>query len=468
MKKTNFFIFLLIILIPLFIISCKNTDSKGGIGTEPYDDSVEDNNSLLSGTNEENNAETSDSGEGNNSATNTTIAKDNSIKIGFLYQETGNLSKMMDLVKKGFELGIGYMTTEELKVEGKPIKIIYKSTKDDIEVAKTNLKELYEKEGVILSVAATTNEIAKNITPIAKEYSKILFLDPSYEDDLTGTYWNKYIFKSSPNIYQRATALAKSINYSEEEVKAILITKDNENGKIASKAISKVFSDNSDYKASIVKHIEISNEDEFSTDGSSGLDFSPYIEEIKKANATHLVVFWDINEKEFSTAIKYSPLYPIIESGLKDSIKLFTEIPTQSILKTLDSKAEGIIGSTSYYYTYEWDMNEYLRTKANEVYSITQPDFYLCSGLTLASVIIEVLKRANGDFSTDNLIGLIKGKEFDSPKGFTKFREEDNQALQSMFIVKLINTDEGIIPEYYGDGELYNTDTEPPINNTNG
>jgi hypothetical protein len=53
---------------------------------------------------------------------------------------------MMDLVKKGFELGIGYMTTEELKVEGKPIKIIYKSTKDDIEVAKTNLKELYKKK----------------------------------------------------------------------------------------------------------------------------------------------------------------------------------------------------------------------------------------------------------------------------------------------------------------------------------
>lgn len=63
------------------------------------------------------------------------------------------------------------------------------------------------------------------------------------------------------------------------------------------------------------------------------------------------------------------------------------------------------------------------------------------------------------------MIETMEGMEFDSPKGKMKFREEDHQALQSLYSITLENQEGVDHPVPVLIRELDMNETEPPIRN---
>ncbi len=484
-SKHNYIILSIFIIFVLF--SCTNTDERGGFGVSRYDTEIVDNNPIPS-PNEFNNEITNDNetedmetGEETTEDTNqdeVVSEDDNSVKIGFLYQNSGNLKTIADQMSRGFEIGLEYMTGGEMTVlEGRPVKILYRDTEGNPEIGKNHLIDLYENENVVLAIGSTSNEVTRELIPIAELYKKILLIEPAYTDDLTGELWNEYIFKSSPNIYQRAMALAMSIDYT-EDFKPILITEASESGRLAYEAIMSVFDDN---EVSVSKRYEIdTGKNKVSLDTTipgqgSWFDIIPYVqnieEDIQNGDITHIIIFWDINSYSPMAAGQYSPAFALLDNQVieDNGVKIVTEIPSITILKTIGN-AEGLIGSSYYYYNLaDWDMNYFLIEKSQERYMTDAPDSYMCMGFTVASVAIEVIKRSSGDFSTDTLIGLLKGKTFETPKGFITYREEDHQALQDMLTVELVMSEDvnWSAPVYFGEGEIYAFSLNPPVRNKN-
>ncbi|WP_042429722.1 ABC transporter substrate-binding protein, partial [Comamonas granuli] len=93
----------------------------------------------------------------------------------------------------------------------------------------------------------------------------------------------------------------------------------------------------------------------------------------------------------------------------------------------------GMEGATYYYFGFSrnpanlWLVtNHYGRYKA-------PPDFFTAGGFSAAMALVTALKATNGDTSTNKLIKTMEGMVFDTPKGFMRFRQEDHQALQSMY-----------------------------------
>ncbi len=482
-KKTVISILSTILIISLStFISCDNTDSRGGIGVAKYNDYVEDNNPIPKKTEEvqvaDRDGTEKESSKNNNTDKETGKTAKETIKIGFLYQKSGPLKMIAEGMKRGFTIGMEYVTNGTMTINDRLIEIIEVDTEGNPDKAKQSLENLYNKENVLLAIGSTSNEVTRELTAIADNYSKLLIVEPAYADDITGEYWNKHIFKTSPNVFQRATALAKSIDYSEKNVKVIVVTEEkSESGNIGFTAIDKVLKENN---ATLVKHYQIDTDGQKLTlnpdlpGNQSKYDFTPDIDEIRKVaetnKATHLLIFWDIFNRPPAIAEDYSPATLMIEEGLAGSIvQLVTEIPPIPILKSIGN-AEGVIGSSYFYYSlFEWDETKVLIKRSKEEYNIAEPDSYMCSGFSVANVLGFVLERAGDNLSTENLISNLEEKTIKTPKGFIKFRKEDHQALQEMLSVRLISSSESDVswsaPQLYGNGFLSPNDTVPPINN---
>ncbi len=360
-------------------------------------------------------------------------------------------------VEKGLRQALEY-TLEEAKGifdTERDMKIIIKKV-DDTEEAKTALKQLYTENDAIFATAFTSNETAKQLLPIAESHKKLLFIDTAYDDEITGTLWNKYIFKVSPNIYQRAMSIVHSIE--EETVRAIVVTQDNPNGRIAYRAIEEMIEEK---EYSIVEHYTINSGDE--------IDY-PFAElnDIHKLGATHIIVFWDIMEYPPQEAIRYSPVNVLLseewEEQMQD-LQLVFEIPPTEVLSSIEG-ASGSRGSTYYHYQLaDTHLNDFMKEKVREDESINHPTTGMCQGFTSGYIALSLIGRSSGNFDIINLIELLEDREYITPKGFIKFREIDHVSLQFMFPAKIIDSEEpiGYDMEVIGRGMLRHADTEPPI-----
>lgn len=471
---------ILVILVSVIIISCNSSDSNGGKGVEKYNTYVEDNNPIPKKTEE---IEISDA-KGTNEKTNnnentveeTSESSKKTIKIGFLYQKTGPLKMIAEAMKRGFIIGMEFITQNTMSIGDYDIKIIERDTEGKVDKAKEALEDLYNNEKVLLAIGSTSNEVTRELVGIADNYSKILIVEPAYADDITGEHWNKHIFKTSPNIYQRATALALSIDYTQNDAKVIVLTEKSNSGSIAFTAINKVLKEK---KAKLVKHYQIDTEEQKLTlnpdlpGNQSKYDFNTHLDDIKKdietQKATHLLIFWDINDRSPTITEEFSPATLLIKEWLSEAnIQLVTEIPPIPILKSLGN-AEGVIGSSYFYYTlFDWDETKELVKRSKEKYNIATPDSYMCGGFNVASVLGFLLEKVGDNLDTDNLIKNLEGKMIKTPKGFVKFRKEDHQALQEMLCVRLTSSTESDVnwatPQLYSNGFLSVNDTVPPIN----
>jgi branched-chain amino acid transport system substrate-binding protein len=354
----------------------------------------------------------------------------------------------------------GSMTAFENALKGesviynseRPIEFIVKEVKDT-EEAKQTLNELYSENNAVAVATFVTNDTAKELLPIAKEHKKLLFVDSAYDDDITTRkHWNKYIFKTSPNIYQRAIATTYSFDASDSEV--IVITEDSTDGDIAYKGIKDGIAEQG---GNIVKHYSIDSNDE------PDYDFSE-LKGITEIDASHLLIFWDINDKKPSEALRYSPLSTIVKGEWKERLAKFQIVIEIPSLKVIDGfkGLDGFIGSTYYNHQLaDTHLNDYLLTKTDN------PDTQLCQGFSTSYIMLSLILRSDGNFDIENLRELLFIKNFQTPKNFITFRREDNQALQFMFSGVLRESEDGKydFEEPNGTSLINYENIAPPVKN---
>ncbi|WP_394188066.1 substrate-binding domain-containing protein [Paenisporosarcina quisquiliarum] len=365
------------------------------------------------------------------------------IKIGVLASLTGALESYGKQTQQGFELGIEYATEGTMEVAGKKIEIIYEDTETKPEVAVQKATKLLEEDEVDFLVGSSSSGDTLAVLPLAEEYEKIMVVEPAVADSITGAEFNKYIFRTSRNSSQDAVAGAAAI--AKPGVKIATFAPDYSFGRDGIAAFKKAAEE---LGAEIVL-------EEYADPAAT--DFTSNLQKVIEAKPDYLFVVW---------AGANSPWNQIADLKLQDKgIKISTGAPDIPALTTMEALV-GMEGFSVYYHTLpDNDVNDWLVEKHKEKYDGAVPDLFTPGGMTAAISIIEALKKSEGNADGNELIGVMEGMSFETPKGKMTFRAEDHQALQTMYSVKLEKLAGFDYPVPVLIRELSPSETEPPIQN---
>lgn len=362
------------------------------------------------------------------------------IKIGVLASLTGALESYGKQTRQGFDLGLEYATDGTLEINNKKIEVIYEDTETKPEVAVQKATKLLEDDKVDFLVGSSSSGDTLAVLPLAEEYEKIMVVEPAVADSITGEEFNKFIFRTARNSSQDAVAGAAAI--AEPGVKIATFAPDYSFGWDGIKAFK---------LAAEELGAEIVLEEYADPDAT---DFTSNLQKVVEANPDYLYVVW---------AGANTPWGQIEDLKIQDKgIKISTGVADKATLPTLQSLV-GMEGFTVYYHTLpDNDVNDWMVARHEEEFG-EAPDLFTPGGMTAAIAIIEALNKTNGDTNVDLLIENMEGMSFDTPKGEMTFREEDHQALQTLYSVTLEEQEDIDYPVPVLIRELSPEETAPPI-----
>ena len=132
------------------------------------------------------------------------------IKIGIVQGFSGLLEAYAKQMLTGFKMGLEYGTKGKNEVIGRKIDLIVEDDQLKPDVAKRLITKLYADDKVDLVVGTTSSGAALAMLPVALEFKKILLVEPAVADSITGSAWNRYVFRTGRNSGQDAISNAKA------------------------------------------------------------------------------------------------------------------------------------------------------------------------------------------------------------------------------------------------------------------
>jgi branched-chain amino acid transport system substrate-binding protein len=365
------------------------------------------------------------------------------IKIGVLASTTGALESYGKQTLRGFELGLEYATEGSMEVAGRKIEFVVEDTETKPEVAVQKATKLLEEDKVDFLVGSSSSADTLAVLPLAEEYQKIMIVEPAVADSITGSEFNKYIFRSARNSSQDAVAGAAAI--AGKDVKIATLAPDYSFGRDGVAAFKEAAEK---LGADIVL-------EEYADPAAT--DFTSNIQKIIDAKPDYLFVVW---------AGANSPWKQISDMKVQDKgIKISTGAPDIAALATMEPLV-GMEGFTVYYHDLpKNEINDWLVTEHKKRFNGEVPDLFTPGGMSAAISIVEALKKTEGDADADKLIETMEGMSFETPKGKMTYRPEDHQALQALYAIKLEKKDGVPYPVPVLIRELTPEETAPPVRN---
>ena len=365
------------------------------------------------------------------------------IKVGVLASLTGALESYGKQTKNGFELGLEYATGGTMEVEGRKIEVVWEDTETKPEVAVQKATKLLEDDQVDFLVGSSSSGDTLAVLPLAEEYEKIMIVEPAVADSITGSEFNKYIFRTARNSSQDAYAAAAAI--ADKGVKIATFAPDYSFGW---DGVSAFVTAAEKLGAEIVL-------EEYADPAAT--DFTSNLQKIIDAKPDYLFVVW---------AGANSPWNQISDLKIQEKgIKISTGAPDIVALRFMDPLV-GMEGFSVYHHLLpKNEVNDWLVKEHKARFNGEVPDLFTPGGFSAAVAIVEALKKSGGDADGNKLIPLMEGMSFETPKGTMTFRKEDHQALQTMYAIRLERVAEFDYPIPVLIRELSPEETEPPIMN---
>ncbi len=364
------------------------------------------------------------------------------IKIGIATSQTGALEAYGKQMLRGFDLGLEYATKGTKQVAGRQIQVIIEDTQTKPDVAKQVATKLLDTDKVDILVGSASSTDVLAIEPLAEQYQKIFVVEPAVADAITGSQWNKYVFRTGRNSSQDAVAGAAAI--AKAGVKIAILAPDSAFGRDGAKA----------FKTAAEKLGAKVVQEEFPA--ANATDFTANIQRIINVKPDYLYVIW---------AGANTPWQQLSDMKLTDKgIKISTGAPDIAALKTMWNVV-GMEGFTVYYNNLPKNpVNDWLVEQHQKKYN-EPPDLFTAGGMAAAMAIVTALEKTGGDANADKLISAMEGMSFETPKGKMTFRKEDHQALQTLYAIRLEKKDGVNWPVPVLMREMTPEETAPPIQN---
>jgi branched-chain amino acid transport system substrate-binding protein len=368
------------------------------------------------------------------------------LKIALIHGVTGPLQAYAKQTETGFLLGLEYATKGTMQVDGRKIVVIAKDDQSKPDLAKSALTEAFEDDGADIAVGTSSSAAALAMLPVAEEHKKILVVEPAVADDITGSKWNRYIFRTARNSSQDAISNAVAIG--KPGVHVATLAQDYAFGRDGVAA----------FKEALAKTGATLDAEEYAPANTT--DFTASAQRLfdalkDKPGRKIIWVIWAGGANPLDKLADLDPGRYGIELSTGGNI-----LPALAAYK----RFPGLEGAAYYYYEIPKNaVNDWLVAEHKKRFN-APPDFFTAGGFAAAMAIVAAVDKAKST-DTDKLIAAMEGMSFETPKGTMTFRKEDHQALQSMYAFK-IKVDPNVawaIPELTR--ELKIEDMDIPIRN---
>ncbi|MDB6001959.1 MAG: transporter permease [Rhizobacter sp.] len=351
-------------------------------------------------------------------ASSASMAQDKPIKIALIASKTGPSEAYARDTERGLRLGLEYLTQNTMAINGRKIELVVKDDQMKPELSKALLTEAYAEDKADIAIGTSWSGGALAMLPVAEEYKKVFFAEPAIADSLTGSAWNRYVFRASRNSFQDALATAAAMKDGDN---VAFLAPDYVYGRDGIKAFK-------DAVASAKIKVNFLHEELVPL---STTDFTAPMQRIfdkvkDVKGPKHLVVIWGAP----NPIRKISELKPE-RYGLD-----FYAIGGANLENTKPWKGLPVGGGTFYYYGFPKNaMNDWLVTEHQKRFNVP-PDLFTAGGFVTAAAIVSGIKKA-GSVDSEKLIAAMEGMEFDTTKGKMTFRKDDHQAMQDQYAFRM-------------------------------
>jgi len=347
------------------------------------------------------------------------------IKIGVVQGFSGALEAYAKQMLTGFKMGLEYGTKGKNEVIGRKIQLIVEDDQIKPDVAKRLITKLYADDKVDMVVGTTSSAAALAMLPVAQEFRKILLVEPAVADSITGSAWNRYIFRTGRNSGQDAVSNAKAV--AKPGVSLAAIAQDYAFGRDGVAA----------YKQEAEKLGAKMIHEEYcpmaQTDHTSSVQ--RIIDALKdKPGEKYAFIVWAGK----SPPLEQMAVMKIEKYGIKATTggNILPVLKSWHPLLKAYENLRGFRGGAYYYYELPQNpVNDWF-VKEHQARFKEPPDFFTCGGFAAAMAAFRAFEKAKST-DTEKLIATMEGMEFMTPKGRMYFRNIDHQAMQSMYIFKM-------------------------------
>jgi branched-chain amino acid transport system substrate-binding protein len=342
------------------------------------------------------------------------------IKIALIASKTGPSEQYARDTERGLRIALDQLTGGTMTVLGRKIELIVKDDQFKPDLSKTLLAEAYD-EGADIAVGTSWSGGALAMAPVAAEYKKILMVEPAIADSLTGSAWNRYLFRASRNSFQDALASAAGLKDGDT---VAYLAPDYVYGKDGIAAYKEAVT-------AVGRKINVAHEEYIPLNTS---DFTATMQRILDkfkgvSGKKYIVVVWGAPKP----TRKLSELLP------KGADIEFVNIGGANNEEFKPMVGLPVSGGMYYFFTFPKNpMNDAFVAESIKRHKVP-PDLFSAGGFVTGAAILAGIKKA-GSTDTEKLIAAMEGMEFDTPKGKMSFRKEDHQAMQSQFVYRVRKT----------------------------
>ncbi len=357
------------------------------------------------------------------------------IKIGLITDLSGPLAIYGTMIPRSFMLGMEYATgaagsagqkfdfkqTQEndFKLDNCEIQVFVRDDASTPDTTTTVANELIDVEKVNILVGTVSSAATATLQGIALQNKIPLIVAPAAANDITGSGFNEYTFRTSRNNYQ--DAMNECLALTKQYKTFVQIAPDYAFGRGSAAA----FRD-----ACTLDGGKFVADDIFAP--TTTTDFTPYMEQIAKSGAEAYIVTWA--GSGFVSLVQAAK-----DQGVTGKMALGATFIDNTLMPTFFANAVGTTAGILYHYSAPKNpINDFLVAQDKARYGV-MPDLFDADGMNAALMAVAAIKKTNGDVNGDTLVKAMEGLSFDGPKGKIDIRAEDHVAIQDMYILKLAN-----------------------------
>jgi ABC-type branched-subunit amino acid transport system substrate-binding protein len=344
------------------------------------------------------------------------------VKIGLNYPKTGPYS-----IQGLAQLRAAEMAVEEINqaggILGRNIELVVRDSKSKADLAKKNVEDLIDNEGVEMVFGGSSSAVAIAGGKAAKSRGKLYFGTLTYSNATTGVQGHKYIFRECYNAWMGAKVLSEYLKEHFSGKRYFYVTADYTWGWTTEASIRK-FSRTLDRK----RHKRVLTP----FPGATHKNFQEALKKVASSRAEVLVLV--LFGKDMADAVKLAT-----EMGLKKKMSIVVPNLTLGMAASAGPKVmEGVVGALPWSWKVPYANNyargiEFVEDFANRYKSY--PSTSAASAYTIMYQYKEAVERA-GRFDTKAVIAMLEGHKYTLLKDEQVWRALDHQSIQTVYAVR--------------------------------
>lgn len=339
------------------------------------------------------------------------------IRIAHVTGFSGPLAAYAEQLSVGMTMGFEYATDGTMSIQGRELEIFRKDTQNDPARARSLVEEAYAGDDAHIVVGPVASGVAMATLPLAEEYERIL-MPEGVAAAITGSEWNRYVFRVGRNSDQDAVSnavavgapgvcvatIAQDYAFGRDGVGAYKEALEGEGASIVHEEY--LPTDATDFTAAAQRLFD-------SLRNRNDCENGKYIFSIWAGAANPLARIQDLRPDRFDIQLTTG-------GNILPALVNYADFP-------------GMQGASFYYFELpdnsinDWFVSEHFNRYGGA------PDFFTAQGFAQGMAIHAAIERSGGSTDVEDLIEAFRGLEFETPKGSMRIRAEDHQALQTMY-----------------------------------